>query len=85
MKDNNAFVFSLDNKKKYNILKPEYAVYFGLNDWWGFGYKYNAIVVFDNSQPYVSNGAYDIKEQYELNGGENYFDLESFEIYQVIY
>ena len=85
MKDNNAFVFSLDNKKKYNILKPEYAVYFGLNNWWGFGYNYNAIVVFDNSRSYVSNGAYDIKEQYELNGGENHFDLESFEIYQVIY
>lgn len=51
----------------------------------GFGYSYNAIVVFDNSRPYVSNGAYDIKEKYELNGGEYNFDLESFEIYQVIY
>ena len=30
-KDNEAFVFSLNNKKKYSILKPEYAIGFGLN------------------------------------------------------
>ena len=86
IKDDNAFVFSLNNKKKYSILKPEYATCFNINSWWGFGYSYNAIVIYDsNSGNYVGNGTYDIKEQYELNGGEQNFDIESFEIYQVVY
>ena len=76
-------------KKKYNILKPDYATGFKLNCCWFFGYSYNAIVVKDNctskGSSYVYNGTYDIKEQYELNGGEQYFTVESFEIYQVNY
>ena len=89
IKDNNAFVFSLNKKKKYNILKPDYATGFALNSYWLFGFTYNAIVVNDNctsnNSSYVSNGAYDIKEKYELNGGEYNFTVESFEIYQVNY
>ena len=89
IKDNNAFVFSLNKKKKYNILKPDYATGFSLNNWWLFGFNYNAIVVLDyctsNNSSNVGNGTYDIKEQYELNGGEQYFTVESFEIYQVNY
>ena len=89
IKDNNAFVFSLNKKKKYNILKPDYATYFSLNNYWMFGYSYNAIVVYDNctsnNSSYVGNETYDIKEQYELNGGEQYFTVESFEVYQVNY
>ena len=89
IKDNNAFVFSLNKKKKYNILKPDYATGFALNDYWLFGYSYNAIVVYDNctsnNSSNVGNGTYDIKEQYELNGGEQYFTVESFEVYQVNY
>lgn len=89
IKDNNAFVFSLNKKKKYNILNPDYATGFSLNSWWMFGYSYNAIVVYDNctskGSSYVYNGTYDIKEQYELNGGERNFTVESFEIYQVNY
>ena len=87
IKDNNAFVFSLDKKRKYSILKPEYAT--GLGGSWMFGCKYNAIVIYgnctSNNNNHVGNGTYDIKEQYELNGGEKYFTVESFEIYQVNY
>ena len=89
IKDNNAFVFSLNKKKKYNILKPDYATGFALNSYWLFGFTYNAIVVNDNctsnNSSYVCNGTYDIKEKYELNGGEYNFTVESFEIYQVNY
>ncbi len=89
IKDNNAFVFSLNKKKKYNILNPDYATGFALNDYWLFGYCYNAIVVNDNctskGSSYVGNETYDIKEQYELNGGERNFTVESFEVYQVNY
>ena len=89
IKDNNAFVFSLNKEKKYSILKPEYATGFGLNGWWCFGYSYNAIVILENctskNDNWVGNGTYDIKDQYELNGGERNFTVESFEIYQVNY
>ena len=89
IKDNNAFVFSLNKKKKYNILNPDYATGFSLNKLWLFGYGFNAIVVYDNctskGSSYVGNKTYDIKEQYELNGGERNFTVESFEIYQVNY
>ena len=89
IKDNNAFVFSLDKKRKYSILKPEYATGFSLNDCWCFGYLYNAISINENctsnNDNFVGNGTYDIKEQYELNGREKYFTVESFEIYQVNY
>ena len=33
-KDNKAFLFSLDKKKKYKILNPENTIY--LNTWWRF-------------------------------------------------
>lgn len=89
IKDYNAFVFSLNKKKKYQILKPEYAIGFGLNSYWMFGYSYNAFVIYDNctsnNSSYVGNGPYYIKEQYELNGGEYNFTVESFEIYQINY
>ena len=83
--DNDAFVFSLNKKMKYKILKPEYATY--LNDWWGFGPFENAIVICDNctthERNYVANGTYDIKEQCELNNGEAKFKVKSFEIFQL--
>ena len=48
IRDENAFVFSIDKKKKYNIKQPENAIGFNKNSWWGFGYGKNAIVVLDN-------------------------------------
>ena len=89
IKDNNAFVFSLDNKKKYNIKQLEHAIGFGTKSWWGFGYTCNAIVIYENctknNSNYVGNGTYDIKEKYELNGGESNFAVKSFEIFFVEY
>ena len=89
VKDQNAFVFSIDKKKKYNIKLPEHATGFGTNSWWGFGYSYNAIIILDNCHQtngnWVNNKTYDIPEPYELNGGEKYFTVKSFEIYHVEY
>ena len=89
VKDENAFVFSIDKKKKYLIKQPEHATGYGNNSWWGFGYSYNAIVCYENctkrNDNYVCNETYDIPEKYELNGGEQYFTVKSFEIYQVEY
>ena len=48
VKDNNAFVFSIDKKRKYNIKQPEHAIGLDMNYYWIFGYSYNAIVVYEN-------------------------------------
>ena len=87
VKDNNAFVFSIDKKRKYNIKQPENAIGFG--KYWEFGYFFNAITVTDNCTKnngnYVGNKTYDIPEQYELNGGVKNFTVKSFEIYHIEY
>ena len=89
VKDENAFVFSIDKKKKYLIKQPEHATGYGNNCWWGFGNSYNAIVCCENctkrNDNYVCNETYDIPEKYELNGGEKNFTVKSFEIYHVEY
>ena len=89
VKDENAFVFSIDKKKKYLIKQPEHATGYRNNSWWLFGYSYNAIICQENctkkNDNYVDNGTYDIPEKYELNGGERNFTVKSFEIYQVEY
>lgn len=88
-KDEYAFVFSLDNKKKYNILKPEKAIGFGSRSWWGFGCSDNAIVILDNcisNGNWVGNKTYNIQKEDELNGGKGkYFTVKSFEVYLVEY
>ena len=87
--DKDAFVFSINKKKKYNIIKSDYAIGFGKNSWWGFGYQYNAIVIIENctkiNDNWVDNDTYDIKEKYELNGGEKYFTVKSFELFHIEY
>ena len=90
IKDNDAFVFSLDNKKKYEIVKPEKALGFGIDSWWGFGFTDNAIVIIDKCTSskgnWVDNKTYNIPKEDELNGGKGkYFMVKSFEIYLVEY
>ena len=89
VKDNNAFVFSINKKRKYNIKQPEHAIGFLMNSCWDFGDGYNAILVYDNctkkNYNLVGNGTYYIPEQYELNGGEKNFTVKSFEIYHIEY
>ena len=89
VQDRNAFVFSIDKKKKYNIKNPEYAIGFENNYFWMFGYSYNTIVCRNNctktNDNYVDNKTYDIPEQYELNGGESNFTVKNFEIYHIEY
>jgi len=91
--DNDAFVFSLYTKKKYSIRNPSKA--FGLANIeksFGvlvFGWIENAIVICDNSttnpQNYVGCGTYDILSESELNNGEKYFTVKSFELFHLLY
>jgi len=89
--DNYAFVFSLYTKKKYSIKDPSRAVGLGyLGQSYGalmFGWGANAIVVYEKStsnlRNYVGNETYDIPESYELNNGEKYFTVRSFELFHL--
>lgn len=89
IKDNNAFVFSIDKKKKYNINQPENAIGFAKGAYWLFGCTYNAIVIYENctgiNDNYVGNETYNIQEKFELNGGEKNFTVKSFEIFLIEY
>ena len=89
VKDENAFVFSIDKKKKYLIKQPEHATGYNQNNYWLFGCSCNAIVCYEictnKNDNYVGNGTYDIVEKNELNGGEKNFTVKSFEIYHVEY
>jgi len=85
--DEKAFVFSLRTKKKYKVKNPKYAICASENNWWGFGPCENTIVIYNNclknNSNYVGNGAYDIPQPYELNGGEKYFGVKSYEIFHI--
>ena len=54
-----------------------------MNDWWRLGPCQNIIIFLDNctkkSENYINNQTYDIKEENELNEGERYFIIKSFE------
>jgi len=87
-KDENAFVFSLNNNKIYKILKPEMAIRFYKqncpiltgNDGNDNGFYYDDIIYDNNllNEPKI----YDFKKnENELTNGKNKFnELEIFEI-----
>ena len=54
-----------------------------------FGWNNNAFLLYNycttSNGNYVCNGTYDIPDKYELNGGEQYFVVSSFEVYHVEY
>ena len=86
--DKNNFIFSLDKKKKYNILNPEKAIQ-TCPSFFAFGGGSDFFVCNNctsNSNNYNNNcGTYNTKEKYELNGGENNFTVSSYEVYQLEY
>ena len=88
-KDDNAFVFSLNNNKIYKILKPDLSIRFlneskpiliG-NDSNGNGFYFERKTIYDKellNNPKV----YDFEKNYELTDGKNEFnELEIFEIF----
>ena len=83
--DNKAFVYSLKTKKKYKVKNPTKAIY--ASGWWGFGPREHTIILYDNclkhSGNWVGDGAYDIPKPFELNDGEKYFDVKSYEIFHI--
>lgn len=84
--DNNAFIFSLDTQKKYNVITSEKAIGTG-NEWLlFFGYEANSIITYsngcNNTRNHIGDGAYKFDSKKE-NGGEFYFTIKSYEVYEV--
>ena len=87
-RDNTAFLFSLDNMKKYDILKPEYSI---------TCYSHSYILAYGNNADYHgiylknlkgfedhSNKVYNVSSDFCLSGEKN-FDAEEIEVFQIIF
>ena len=86
-KDELAFLFSLNKKKKYNIKNKEiqYAIR-GHKDYFAFGSGAD-LWIYDKCTSRSDNGcccsSYNTTLQYELNGGQEYFYVDELEVYNV--
>ena len=84
--DNNAFLFSLDNKKVFNIIPGEYAIYCYDNTGPCFS---KASLYIPNSffskpgKTSKAGGPFQFKKDYELNRGVEKFLVDELEIFQV--
>ena len=91
--DNKAFLFSLDNMQKYKILKPEVAIgcypnenclVYGNNaDSAGVYLSRNFLNRKDSTENHKTR-VYNVPSDYCLTG-ENNFEVEEVEVYQVIF
>jgi len=87
--DNNSFLFSVDLKRIYPAIKDKHSIiydkethglcftgslYFEDNF---FNYNYNS---FGN---YIKEHFKDLKDKYEMNGGEKYFKIKELEVFQL--
>ena len=92
IKDNTAFLFSLDNMEKYNILKPKLAIrcyssLFFLS--YGNNGDYDGICLEDNFKKNKgfenhSTRVYDVPSDFCLSGGKK-FDVEEVEVFQILF
>ena len=86
-KDESAFIFSIDKKKKYK-LKDSSSAICGDPKHFAFGGGHD-ISIYDKcttikSKDYSSNHSYEMKEKYELTGGESSYYVQDLEVYQIV-
>ena len=84
--DNNAFVFSIDKNKIYNICTNEYAV--GAYPKFGPVFFGCQIRIYDNffrkeSTTCYKGLNYSTTEDYELNNGERFYIVKDIEVYTI--
>ena len=86
-KDNKAFLFSLDKKEKYKNTNENYANYLSSGSNFCFGGA--ALILYNNctsnKSNQVANNSFDVPTNYEFIGGDNYFTVSSYEVYQIEY
>lgn len=85
--DKKSFLFSLDKKKKYDINKPECANFY-YNTYFYFGGGAD-LCIYNNCTSNNSNQlgrhSFSTPENYEINDGQQYFVVSSYEVYQLEY
>jgi hypothetical protein len=89
-RDENAFIFSIDKRKKYKLkLNSANNAICGDPRHFAFGGGHD-LTIWDkctsnnNSEDYSYNFSYEMLEKYELTGGNNNFYVQDCEVYQVI-
>lgn len=92
LRDENAFLFSLDNKKKYNVIKPDiaiscypeaYTLVYGNKDD-RYGVRLFSHFLSKKNYENLSSGVYDVPSDKCLSGS-NKFEIEDVEVFQVIF
>ena len=89
--DKEAFLFSLDNDKKYDVIQDAEKVYSntGYGQWFGNGgniglaYEKNYFIGNDTHQENFGDKCYSTTVENELSGGKT-FNISKMEVYQVI-
>jgi len=87
-KDENAFLFSLDNLKVYDIIKDKDAI--NCNNNFCPVFCENQILINDN---FFKKGGrtgkafmnYNIENDYELNNGNSLFEIKELEVFEIIF
>ena len=96
IKDDSVFLFSLDNNKIYNIKKDSYALYEQSSNKYGIffgkadgnnpiylGWKNCNMLLNNNECCNRTNEEYNFSKDYELNRGEQIFNLQEIEVFQI--
>ena len=84
--DNNAFLFSLDQMKVFNILPGHYAIYCYDNT--GPCFSKGSLYVPNSfftkyGKTRIAGGPYQFRKDYELNNGKEKFLIKELEVFQV--
>ena len=85
--DNYAFIFSLDTLKIYDIIQGEKAIGCYPNFgpvFLGCQIKINNNFFTNGGTTYLKGINYDTEEDYELSGGEEQYQVQDIEVYEVI-
>jgi hypothetical protein len=92
LRDENAFLFSLDNKSKYDVVKPDiaiscypeaYTLVYGNKDD-RYGIRLFSRFLSKKNYENLSSGVYNASSEYCLSGS-NKFEVEDVEVFQVIF
>ena len=97
IKDNSVFLFSFKNKKIYRIIKDSNAIYEDARNEYGIffgkcdgdcpiylGWRNENMLINNSETCSKLNKEYEFTKDYELNEGEQYFNLEEIEVFQII-
>ena len=88
-RDEKAFFFSLDKLKKYDIKRPEYAMWYGESNGPCFGCTCDLYLIDKflsgngGGERNSSSNSYDVQSDVELTG-ESIFGVEEVEVYQIL-